>query len=194
MRGVLRAKFDYASQPITSVKNEQYLRACFNTGITPFFVNVWDNSKLMIPHLKHNDYIETEVILCPWKDNEGEYHYNYKTRSGIKLIDEPPELGLFFEVEGVITSLDVHIGCGKGNRVIALDPQAQLRTKEQRGKAFQKKLYRVHLVIPQDTDILEGLDKGSKIKVNGLIDPTNEDRIIFTKVFTITPIGELINV
>lgn len=194
MDGLLRAKVNYVSNPVTSIKNEKYLRVCLDVGGMPFFINAWDDARFIAQSLQPGDYIETKVILCPWKDVDGEYHYTYKTNSRIKLIEEPPELGLYMEEIGVITSMNVHIGHGKGNRVIAMDSQTHLRTKEQRGKAFQKKLYRIHLNVPQNTNVFNGLDKGSKIKVDGLIDPTNEARVTFTKVFTILPMEELANV
>ena len=42
-------------------------------------------------------------------------------------------------------------------------------------------------------DVLQ-LNKGDRIWVTGIIDPSIEDRITFTKVFTITKLGELANV
>ena len=191
MRGLLRAIVNYVSKPVKSEKDDKYMRLCLDVGTLPFFVNAWDNSKFMASHLQEGDYIETMVELCPWKDLDGEYHYTYKTNSGIYIIEQPEELGLYMEDKGVITSMDVHVGCGRGNRVIAIDTDTHLRTKEQRGEAFQKKLYRVHLIVPQSSNAFDGLDKGSKLQFNGIVDPSLEDRVTFTKVFTIMPIGEL---
>ena len=95
---------------------------------------------------------------------------------------------------GIVTSLDVHIGCGRGNQVIAVDTELDVNIKNQLGGRFLKKLYRVHLIVRQsDMDVLQ-LNKGDRIWVTGIIDPSIEDRITFTKVFTITKLGELANV
>lgn len=192
----LRARVGYTTDNYAAVNDTRFRKVCAEVGRLPFFFNAWDVAKPMAGQLQPGDYIECDLQLCPWceEKEDGSIHFAYKCNTPIKLIEEPAELGAYGKMSGTVTSLDVHVGCGKGNQVIAVDTELDVSVKKQFGGRFNKKLYRVHLIVRQsDMDVLK-LKKGDRIAFDGLMDPSIEDRITFTKVFTVTPMGELANV
>ena len=196
LKGKLRAMVDYVTPGRDATNKTGYNIMCLNVGTLPFYINAWDIARAITPHLQQGDYIECEVEACPWMEEkeQGDIYFAYKCNKPINLINEPEDMGLNLQMSGVVTSLDVHIGCGRGNQVIAVDTELKVPIKKQFGGHYLKKLYRVHLIVRQsDMDVLK-LKKGDRIWFDGLVDPSIQERITFTKVFTVQWMGELTNV
>ena len=164
-----RGRVGYITDNYGAANNTKFRRVCADIGTLPFFFNAWDIAKPMAGRLQPGDYIECDLQLCPWCEEKEDrsIYFDYKCNTPINLIDKPEELGLYGKMSGVVTSLDVHVGCGKGNQVIAVDTELDVSVKKQFGGRFKKKLYRVHLIVRQsDMDILK-LKKGDRIAFDG---------------------------